>query len=507
MSGLTILIIITLYFLVLIGIMYATSKNANNDTFFTGERKSPWFIVAYGMIGASLSGVTFISVPGWVGDAASQFSYMQMVLGYLAGYIVIAYVLLPIYYKSNLTSIYTYLNDRFGTVSHKTGAIIFLGSRIIGASVRLLLVAGVLDAFVFSKWHIPFEATVVISIALIWLYTNKGGIKTIIWTDTLQTTFMIGAVVVACIVIGRQLHLFDTGIIQEISNSGYSKIFFTEDINAKNHFLKYFLGGMFITIGMTGLDQDMMQKNLTCKSLKDAQKNMLVFSVILVFVNLLFLGLGAMLYMYSKTTGIGADVSASDHLFPSIALASETGNLLGILFIVGLIAAAYSSADSALTSLTTSISFDLLNIEKRAKDTQQKIRQRVHIGVSVLIILVIIILRYSTQKSAIDAIMFFAGFTYGPLIGLFGFGILTKRKIKDQITPIVAGISIFISIILSIFSKGGMLIEKGQPGLLGDYILGHELIIINALITFGLLYLLSSRSSVVSIESESILDQ
>lgn len=264
---------------------------------------------------------------------------------------------------------------------------------------------------------------------------------------------------------------------------------------------------MFITIGMTGLDQDMMQKNLTCKSLKDAQKNMLVFSVILVFVNLLFLGLGAMLYMYSKTTGIGADVSASDHLFPSIALASETGNLLGILFIVGLIAAAYSSADSALTSLTTSISFDLLNIEKRAKDTQQKIRQRVHIGVSVLIILVIIILRYSTQKSAIDAIMFFAGFTYGPLIGLFGFGILTKRKIKDQITPIVAGISIFISIILSIFSKGGMLIEKGQPGLLGDYILGHELIIINALITFGLLYLLSSRSSVVSIESESILDQ
>ncbi|MCB9197173.1 MAG: sodium:solute symporter [Flavobacteriales bacterium] len=501
MSGLTILIIIILYFLVLVGIMLITSKNANNNTFFVGERKSPWFIVAYGMIGASLSGVTFISVPGWVGDINSQFSYMQVVLGYLAGYFVIAFVLLPIYYKSNLTSIYTYLNTRFGRVTHKTGAIIFLGSRIIGASIRLLLVAGVLDIFVFSKWNIPFEATVIISIALIWLYTNKGGIKTIIWTDTLQTTFMIGAVIVACYIIAKQLN-FENGIISNISNSNYSKIFFTEDINSKNHFIKAFLGGMFITIGMTGLDQDMMQKNLTCKSLKDAQKNMIVFSIILVFVNLLFLGLGAMLYMYSESTGIGSSISSSDQLFPTIALASETGNILGILFIIGLIAAAYSSADSALTSLTTIVSIDLLDIDKKEEIKQSKIRKRVHLIVSVVIILVIILLRYTTNQNAIDSILFFAGFTYGPLIGIFAFGIFTKRQINDNYTPIITGISVILSIIISIYSKGGKMVPKGETGLFGDYVIGSELIIINALVTFIFLYIFSQKSSQDSLPIE-----
>lgn len=486
------------------GIMYLTSRNATNETFFVGERKSPWYIVAYGMIGASLSGVTFISVPGWV--SGSQFSYMQMVLGYLVGYFVIAYVLLPIYYKLNLTSIYTYLQHRFGEVSHKTGAIIFLGSRVIGASVRILLVASVLDSFVFSQWGIPFEATVILSIALIWVYTNRGGIKTIIWTDTLQTTFMIVAVIVACIVIGSQLDLFKDGIINTIAESKYSKIFFMDDVNAKNHFLKFFFGGMFITIGMTGLDQDMMQKNLTCKSLKDAQKNMVFFSIILVFVNLLFLGMGALLYMYSDVTGIGANVESTDHLFPSIALASETGSALAILFIIGLIAAAYSSADSALTSLTTSISFDLLNIEKKEKEQQNKLRKRVHIGVSVLLILVIMLLYHTTEKSAIDAIMFFAGFTYGPLIGLFAFGIFTKRYIQDKLVPILCGASITISILLSIFSKGGMMVAKGDPGILGDYVLGHELIIINALISFVLLVVFSKNSSTRPTISETSLD-
>lgn len=504
MSSTIVLIIIAVYFLVLMGIMYVTSRNATNETFFVGERKSPWYIVAYGMIGASLSGVTFISVPGWV--EGSQFSYMQMVFGYLVGYMVIAYVLLPIYYKLNLTSIYTYLQQRFGNVSHKTGAIIFLGSRIIGASVRILLVASVLDTFVFSTWGIPFEATVVLSIALIWVYTNRGGIKTIIWTDTLQTTFMIVAVIVACIVIGQQLDLFESGIFTSIKNSQYSKIFFFDDINTKNHFLKFFFGGMFITIGMTGLDQDMMQKNLTCKSLKDAQKNMIFFAIILVFVNLLFLGMGALLYMYSDVTGIGQSLESADHLFPSIALAPETGGVLAILFIVGLIAAAYSSADSALTSLTTSISYDLLNIEQKEKDQQSKLRKQVHIGVSVLLILVIMLLYHTTEKSAIDAIMFFAGFTYGPLIGLFAFGIFTKRKIQDKLVPILCGVSIAICILLSLFSKGGMMLEKGAPGIFGNYILGHELIIINAVITFALLVGFSKKSQTPRLLSENTLD-
>ncbi|MCB9189404.1 MAG: sodium:solute symporter [Flavobacteriales bacterium] len=501
-----VLVVIIIYFLILMGIMFLTSRNATNETFFVGERKSPWYIVAYGMIGASLSGVTFISVPGWVGNTASQFSYMQMVFGYFVGYIVIAYVLLPLYYRLNVTSIYTYLRQRFGDISHKTGAIIFLGSRIIGASVRILLVASVLDTFVFSQWNIPFEFTVILSIALIWVYTNRGGIKTIIWTDTLQTTFMIVAVIVACIVIGNQLELFEKGIINTIAESSYSKIFFTDDINSKNHFLKYFLGGMFITIGMTGLDQDMMQKNLTCKSLKDAQKNMIVFSVILIFVNLLFLGMGALLYMYSESTGIGLDVASGDHLFPSIALASETGSLLAILFIIGLIAAAYSSADSALTSLTTSISFDLLNIDKKEEQEQKKLRKRVHLSVSVLIIIVILILNKYTDKSAIDAIMYFAGFTYGPLIGIFAFGIFTKRHVKDIYTPIVSGISVAVCILLSLYSKGGKMIADGEPGIFGDYILGHELIIVNGVLTFLLLYSISKKRAHEPELSENLLD-
>lgn len=501
-----VLLVIAIYFLVLIGIMFLTSRNATNETFFVGERKSPWYIVAYGMIGASLSGVTFISVPGWVGDSASQFSYMQMVLGYFVGYVVIAYVLLPLYYKLNVTSIYTYLRDRFGDVSHKTGSIIFLGSRIIGASVRLLLVASVLDSFVFNQWGVPFEFTVILSISLIWVYTNRGGMKTIIWTDTLQTTFMVVAVIVACYIIGKQLDLFDQGIIHTVSNSNYSKIFFLDDINSKNHFLKYFLGGMFITIGMTGLDQDMMQKNLTCKSLKDAQKNMMVFSVILIFVNLLFLGMGALLYMYSESTGIGQGIATADHLFPSIALAPQTGSLLAILFIIGLIAAAYSSADSALTSLTTSISFDLLNIDKKTEQQQNKMRKIVHLSVSILIIFVILILNKYTDKSAIDAIMYFAGFTYGPLIGIFAFGIFTNRHIKDILTPLMSAISIAACVLLSLYSKGGKMVPKGEPGILGEYILGHELIIVNALMTFVLLFLVSSQKPYEPKPMEIILD-
>ncbi|MBL4653885.1 MAG: sodium:solute symporter, partial [Flavobacteriales bacterium] len=307
------------YFLVLIGISYFTGKNDDNNSFFKGNNASPWYIVAFGMIGASLSGVTFISVPGWVGNEANQFSYMQAVLGYFVGYFIVAYVLLPIYYRLNLTSIYEYLKQRFGFWSYKTGAGFFFLSRVLGASVRLLLVSNVLQKILFDDWGIPFEVTVVISILLIWIYTNKGGIKTIIWTDTLQTAFMLTSVIVTVWLISDVLNLSEQGgAISAISNSSYSQIFFFDDIMGSNHFLKHFLGGMFITIGMTGLDQDMMQKNLTCRNIKEAQKNMISLAVVLVIVNLVFLGLGALLFMYAESTGIGKGV-ASDLLFAEIA--------------------------------------------------------------------------------------------------------------------------------------------------------------------------------------------
>lgn len=494
MTPTVVLSILIGYFLLLIAIMYFTSKGADNDSFFLGERKSPWYLVAFGMIGASLSGVTFVSVPGWVGNPASQFSYMQMVLGYTVGYVVVAYVLMPIYYKLQLTSIYSYLGTRFGLFSHKTGSILFLVSRVIGASIRLLLVANVLQKFIFDAWDIPFEVTVILSIALIWVYTNRGGIKTIIYTDTLQTTFMIAAVILTFYVVGTELDIFNNGIFKTISESEYSKTFFFDDPNGKTYFWKYFLGGMFITIGMTGLDQDMMQKNLTCRSLKDAQKNMMSLSVVLIFVNLLFLGLGALLYMYTKQPGMDPTL-AGDDLFPTIALSSKTGIAVGVLFLIGLIAAAYSSADSALTSLTTSVSHDILNIEAKPKEKQKAFRQKIHIIMSVILVFVIIILKKTTNDDALNSIMFFAGFTYGPLIGLFFFGILTKRNLTDKFIPIICLLSIGATTLLSGFSKGGFLLDSGDaPGLFGDYVIGHELIIINALITFSLLFLASMIS-------------
>lgn len=488
MTPTVVLSILIGYFLLLIAIMYFTSKGANNDSFFLGERKSPWYLVAFGMVGASLSGVTFVSVPGWVGNPASQFSYMQMVLGYTVGYLVVAYVLMPIYYKLQLTSIYSYLGTRFGFFSHKTGSILFLVSRVIGASIRLLLVANVLQKFIFDAWGIPFEVTVILSIALIWVYTNRGGIKTIIYTDTLQTTFMIAAVILTFYVVGTELDIFSNGIFKTIGDSEYSKTFFFDNPNEKTFFWKFFLGGMFITIGMTGLDQDMMQKNLTCRSLKDAQKNMMSLSVVLIFVNLLFLGLGALLYMYTKQSGMDPTL-AGDDLFPTIALSSKTGIAVGVLFLIGLIAAAYSSADSALTSLTTSVSHDILNIEAKPKSEQKAFRQKIHIIMSVILVLVIVILKRTTNDDALSSIMFFAGFTYGPLIGLFFFGILTKRNLTDKIIPVICILSIGVTTLLSGFSKGGFLLEENATGIFGDYVIGHELIIINALITFGLLFI------------------
>ena len=472
----------------LIGVARLTAGSGSNDAFFVGERRSHWLLVSFGMIGASLSGVTFISVPGWVGSASNQFSYMQAVLGYLVGYILIALVLLPVYYRMNLVSIYQYLESRFGFWSYKTGAAFFLISRVIGASVRLLLVANVLQSILFDQMGVPFEITVVISIVLIWLYTNKGGIKTIVWTDTLQTAFMLLSLVLTFYFLKGELFQADENVYSVIRDSQFSQVFFFDDFMSSNHFLKHFFGGMFITLGMTGLDQDMMQKNLSCRNTRDAQKNMIVLGVVLVVVNLIFLGLGALLYLYAADKGIS--VENSDLLFSTIAFGEYSGPLIAVLFLLGLIAAAYSSADSALTSLTTSFSVDFLSIQKSSQP--ERLRKKVHLWMSFVLIAVVLMLKYFTNESAIGLLMKFAGFTYGPLIGIFFFGILTKRSIKDRGVPIVSLIAILITFLLWYFSAGAPGGSK-TDGIFGAYQFGFEIIILNALLTFSAMFFISSK--------------
>ena len=476
MNSFLILILLLSYFVVLILISYLTSKNDSNQDFFKAGKQSPWYLVAFGMIGASLSGVTFISVPGWV--EASQFSYFQVVLGYMVGYFVVAFVLLPVYYKLNLTSIYEYLFHRFGFVSHKTGAFFFFVSRVLGAAFRLYLVAIVLQQFIFDEWNVPFEITVIISILLIWIYTFRGGIKTIVWTDTLQTVFMITAVILSIYFITESLDLTFSEFLVSEELKAYSTIFNTDSILDKGYFLKSFFGGVFITICMTGLDQDMMQKNLSCKSLKDAQKNMLSFSIVLTLVTFLFLLLGALLFIYAKRNNIEIPLldgqPKTDLLFPEIALNSGLGITLGITFILGLIAAAYSSADSALTSLTTSFCVDILDMSGKSEKAQKSIRKKTHIGMSLLLVLVIISFKYILNSNVIDSLLTVAGYTYGPLLGMFAFGIFTDYKIKDKFVWIVALASVTI-----VFMLGKIPADD-----LGGYVIGYELLPINGLLTF-----------------------
>lgn len=458
MSPILILTIIALYFVGLIVISYLTGKNDSNETFFLGNKQSPWYIVSFGMIGATLSGVTFISVPGWVAD--SQFSYMQMILGMTAGYLVIANLLMPIYYRMNLTSIYAYLGDRFGEVTHKTGAFFFLLSRTIGASFRLYLVANVMQIAIFDAWNVPFWLTVSLTIVLIWIYTFRSGIKTIIWTDTLQTLFMLSAVGVSIWLISDKMGLGLMDLTQTISQSEYSQMFFWE---GKQNFIKQFLSGAFLAIVMTGLDQDMMQKNLSCRSLSEAKKNMYSFSVALIVVNVFFLALGALLYLYAQQ--IGLDIPKGDDLFPLVALEGDLGLGVGVFFILGLVAAAYSSADSALTSLTTSFCVDFLDIEK--KENSRKTRKYVHIAFSLLLVVAILIFKAINDDSVISALFKVAGYTYGPLLGLFAFGIFSKWSVRDKAVPIVAFLSPVAAYILQLYIP-----------------FGFELLMINGGITF-----------------------
>lgn len=480
MSPLLILGIFLIYTGVLFAVTWFTARKADNQAFFIGNKVSPWFVVAYGMIGASLSGVTFMSVPGWVKD--TQFSYMVVVLGYLFGYFVIALVLLPLYYRLKLTSIYSYLDQRFGFWSYKTGAGFFIISRTLGASLRMFLVINVLQIFVFDAWNIPFWVNVFVFITLIILYTLKGGIRTIIWTDTLQTTFMLLAVVLSVIYISKDLDISLFKLVSTVKESSVSKMFIT-DWHHERFFLKQFFSGMFITIVMTGLDQEMMQKNLSCRNIKEAQKNMFTFSGILVLVNLLFLFLGALLLIYVQSKGVV--VATSDEIFPTVAI-RYLGPMAGLVFLIGLISAAFPSADGALTSLTTSVSIDFLRLDRREGITEKaktRIRYVVHFSIALVFFISILIFSTLNDRAVIDKLFTIAGYTYGPLLGLYSFGLFTKRKVIDRVTPFIAIVSPLACYFLSRYSEV----------LFNGYKFGFELLLLNGLLTFIGLYIFSSK--------------
>ncbi|HSO89455.1 MAG TPA: sodium:solute symporter [Draconibacterium sp.] len=466
------------YFVILIGISILTSRKADSQTFFTGNRKSPWYIVAFGMVGTALSGVTFVSVPGEVGNSA--FSYLQFIFGNIVGFWIVAAVLLPLYYRLNLVSIYSFLDQRFGYYSHKTGSFFFLISKLIGAAFRLFIVAVVLQIGFFDAFNIPFALTVTATISLVWVYTFRGGVKTIVWTDTLQTFFLISAVVFTIVAITKDMGWNAGNLITEIANDSNSKIF-SWDWRSENNFFKQFIAGMFITIVVVGMDQDMMQKNLTCKNINDAQKNMVVFSFSFLFTVFLFLGLGALLYIYANKNGIAIPKNTDD-LYPLLAL-NYFGLQVGIAFLLGIIAAAYSSADSALTALTTSFSVDFLNIGKYEEHKIQKIKRWSHLMFSMLLILVILLFKAVNNESIVVAVFRVAGYTYGPILGLFVFGMYTKRVVKDNWVPMVALISPLICYFISKYSE---IIFNG-------YQFGFELLILNGVITIAGLFLISKK--------------
>ena len=475
------LIILIVYFAMLITVSVYTSRGADTNTFFTANRQSPWYLVAFGMIGTSLSGVTFISVPGAVANI--QFSYFQVVIGYIFGYLIIGTVLLPLYYRLNLISIYSYLEQRFGFWSYKTGSAFFLLSRTIGSAVRLYIAAQVLQLALFKPLGVPFEVAVAITILLIWIYTFKGGVKTIIVTDTLQTFFLITAVILTIVLVSQELDLHGlSDVWNTVQGSEYSKIFYW-DFNDSKNFFKQFFAGMFIAIVMTGMDQDLMQKNLTCKNIGEAQKNMFWFTAVLVVVNFLFLSLGALLYVYASAKGIPV-TARTDEFYPMLAL-NHLGLAVGITFLLGITAATYASSDSALTALTTAFCIDFMEIEKKPEAKRSTIKFWVHIGFSILFYIVILIFNRMNNKEVITAIFDLAGYTYGPLLGLFTFGLYLKRPILDRYVPIVC----VTAPILTYY------INNNSEVWFNGYKFGFERLIINGLITFIGLWLLTDKKA------------
>jgi len=479
MTPALVLSIMSVYFAVLIAISWWTSRGADTNTFFTANRQSPWYLVAFGMIGSSLSGVTFISVPGAVGKIG--LGYFQVVLGYLVGYWVIMWILMPLYYRLNLVSIYTYLEQRFDKYSYKTGAFFFLISRSLGSALRLYLAATVLQLFLFDAWGVPFIVTVATTIILIWVYTFKGGVKTIVYTDSFQTLFLVTAVCVAVWQISSQLGLSFGHIVDIFQDSQYSRMFHFDDPKTTLFFPKMFFGGMFITITMTGMDQEIMQKNLTCKNIGEAQKNMFWFSLTLVVVNLLFLLLGALLYIYSEKNGIAVPAD-SDTLFPTLAL-NDLGLGVGIFFLLGIIASSYASADSALAGLTTSFCIDFLDFKNKKEEQKKREKFIVHIGFSLLFLLIIVVFREINERSVIDAVLQVAGYTYGPLLGLFSFGLFTKRKVTGIAVPFIAAACPLIS----------WFISSNAPVWFDGYKIGYEVLVINGALMYLGLFLFSKK--------------
>ena len=470
------LVILIIYFGVLITVSFYTARGADTTTFFTANRQSPWWLVAFGMIGTSLSGVTFISVPGAVGTIG--FSYFQVVLGYIIGYIVIGTVLMPLYYRLNLISIYGYLEKRFGFWSYKTGAGFFLLARTVGSAVRLYVAAGVLQIALFNGLGIPFEVSVLITIALIWVYTFKGGVKTIILTDSLQTIFLITAVVLTIALISKELGLSFGQLVQTVNDDPNSQIFYWDKNDPKN-FYKQFISGAFIAIVMTGLDQDLMQKNLTCKNIGEAQKNMFWFTITLVVINFLFLSLGVLLYVFARREGI-AIPARTDDLYPLLAL-NHLGLVVAITFLLGITAATYASADSALTALTTSFCIDFMNVEKRPEVERSRIKHAVHIGFSLLFYVVILVFRQVNSKEVITAVFDIAGYTYGPLLGLYAFGMFNKRPVIDRAVPFICLASPVLTYI----------VNENSAAWFGGYQFGFERLLLNGLFTYAGLWAVS----------------
>ncbi|WP_293712691.1 sodium:solute symporter [uncultured Parabacteroides sp.] len=471
MNSYIILSIIAIYFGILLLIAWITGrKSTSNDAFFLGNRKSPWYIVSIGMVGTSLSGVTFVSVPGMV--RSIDMTYMQTVLGFFFGYILIAKVLLPLYYKLQLTSIYAYLGDRIGRRSYKTGASFFLLSKIVGAAARLYLVVLILQHYVFSTWNIPFWATVVISIFLVWLYTYRSGIKTIIWTDTLQALCLVAMLVVIIWKVKDAMELDMDGMVQTLVTNPHFRIFEFDDWHSTQHFVKQFFSGIFITIVMTGLDQDMMQKNLSCKSLKDAQKNMYTYGFAFTPVNFLFLSLGVLLLSLAAQKNIALP-ALNDDILPMFCTSGILGHSILIFFTIGIIAAAFSSADSALTALTTSFCVDILGVEKEEANKAKRTRLMTHLLISVLFAIIILIFKAVNNRSVIDAIYMIASYTYGPLLGLFVFGLFTKKQPRDKYVP-------YICILSPLICFATDYLVKQYTG----YAFGYEMLMVNGAITF-----------------------
>lgn len=467
------------YFLVLLGVAWYTSRNSNNDSFFIGNKNSNWMLVAFGMIGTSLSGVTFVSVPGAVGKDA--FTYFQIVIGYFLGYIVIAYVLLPLYYRLNLTSIYNYLSNRLGFRSYKTGASFFILSRTLGATARLYLVVKILQDAILTSFGVPFWLTTLIILVMILLYTYEGGVKTIVWTDTLQTTGMLIGLVVCVVYILQAMNIGFSEGLKAMTDAGYTKVFETNP-SSRLFFLKQILAGAFITVTMTGMDQEMMQKNISVRTLKDSQKNMLSFSVIIMVVNLLFLFLGGLLYLYGQSLGVTA---TGDKIFPAIAL-GHMPPVVSVIFIIALISALFPSADGAITALTSSFCIDILGIQRREDMSDQRrkqVRQRVHLAFAAVFLLFVMVFYKVDNSSMITVILKVAGYTYGPLLGLFSFGILTKRAVNDKWVPLVAVLAPLIC----------FFVDKYQKMLFGSFEIGLELLVLNGLLTFLGLWAISGR--------------